>query len=117
MASKRVGWLSSKARTGFKELPSNAAWVLSKAFEPTRPAAGGAAEAASSASDTVGLAGMKLKSRASKVMDSLVDNLPVVGNESVESLMRRADEASEEARSAEERAVALAEERRRPLGR
>jgi hypothetical protein len=45
-------------------------------------------------------------------MDSLVDNLPVVGNESVESLMRRADEASEEARSAEERAVALAEEDR-----
>jgi hypothetical protein len=37
------------------------AWVLSKAFEPTKPAASGAAEAASSASDTVGVAGMKLQ--------------------------------------------------------
>lgn len=93
MASKRVGWLSTVARTGFKELPSNAVWVLSKAFEPTNPAASGAA--ASSASVTVGAAGMKLKGGASKVMDSLVDNLPVVGNESVESFMRWADESSE----------------------
>ena len=104
--SNQGGWLSSKARTGFKELPSNVAWVLSKAFEPAKPGSGKSG-AASSASETVGLAGMKLKSGASKIMDSLVD---LTDDDSVEALLRRADEASEEARSAEERAVALAEE-------
>ncbi|MBA3349587.1 MAG: hypothetical protein H0T12_03425, partial [Actinobacteria bacterium] len=95
-----VSWLSSKAKTGLKEFPSNAAWVLSKAFEPAKPAVESVSGAASDAGDSVGVAAAKVKNRTSRVMDSVVDTLPMVGNDSVESLMRRADEASEEARSA-----------------
>ena len=65
---------------------------------------------ADSVSDAGGEVGSNVKDRTSRMMNSAVDNLPLLGNDSVESLMRRADEASNEARSAEERAVALAEE-------
>lgn len=58
---KLVGY-RVKQEPVFKELPSNVAWVLSKAFEPTKPAGGAASGAASNASDTVGHAGRKLKS-------------------------------------------------------
>jgi hypothetical protein len=131
-----VGWLSTKAKTGLRDLPSNAAWVLSKALQPAKPAfedisegasaatdsvgAGaarvgrttsqGISQAASAAGDTFGAGASKVRAGTSRARDSVVDNLPLLGGDNLESLIRQADQASEEAKVAEERAVVAAEE-------
>src|SRR5580693_5769247 len=51
--AKPVRRMSSAARTGLKELPANAAWVLSKALAPAVSAKTGASKATSSVGDTV----------------------------------------------------------------
>jgi len=121
-----VGWLSTKAKTGLKDLPSNAAWVLSRALQPAKPAleditegasaatdsvgAGAAkvgrttsrgfSQAASAAGDTFGAGASKVRAGTGRARDSVVDNLPLLGGDNLESLIRRADQASEEARAA-----------------
>ena len=72
--------LSERARTGLREMPSNAAWLVSRARDQRRRATA-----------------------------AVVDASPT-GGDSVEMRMERAREAAERARDAEERAVEAAQE-------
>ena len=93
--------LSDRTRTGLREMPSNAAWLLSRALKP--------AEAVGEKSEA---AGSGIRDRGRRVRAALVDAAPGDGN-SVEVRMRRAREASERAREAEERAVEAEQEAER----
>jgi DNA repair exonuclease SbcCD ATPase subunit len=77
-------------RTGLREMPSNAAWLLSRVARP----AGGAAAG--------------VRDRGRMVTAALVDAAPY--GDSVEIRARRAREAAERAREAERRAVEAARE-------
>lgn len=90
--------LSERTRTGLKEMPSNAAWLLARALRPAG-AVGDAAESATA----------QARDRGRKVTAAVLDAAPV-GGDSVEVRMRRAREAAERARDAEERAVEAAQE-------
>ena len=70
--------LSERTRTGLREMPSNAAWLLSRALNPAE-AVGTAAESAT--------AGARDQGR--KVSAAVVDAAPV-GGDSVEIRMKRA---------------------------
>lgn len=91
-------WLSERSRAGLQELPSNAAWLLSRALKPAE-SAGSAAETAASGT----------RDRARKVRASVVDAVPV-GGDSVETRLKRARAAAERAQEAEAEAVAAARE-------
>src|SRR6185369_8110924 len=75
-----VGWLSEQTRTGLREMPSNAAWMVSRVLRP--------AESAGSATGSAA----------------------PVGGDSVDVRMRRAREATERAREAEEEALEATQE-------
>jgi hypothetical protein len=90
--------LLDRTRTGLREMPSNAAWLLSRVFRPAE-AIGTAAESAR--------AGARDQRR--KVGAAIVDAAPV-GRDSVEIRVRRAQDAAERAREAEDRAVEAARE-------
>jgi colicin import membrane protein len=94
--SHPMRWLSEQARTGLSELPSNAAWFLSRALPPVE-AAGSAAESAASGT----------RERARKVGASVLDAAPI-GGDSVETRIKRARAAAERAREAEEQALEAA---------
>jgi hypothetical protein len=79
--------LTERARTGLKDMPSNAAWLLSRALQPVESAAEGARD----------------QTRR------MVDASPI-GGDSVEVRMRRAREAAEEAQAAEDQAMEAAQE-------
>src|SRR5687768_6917444 len=72
--------LSERARTGLREMPSNAAWLVSRARDQRR-----------------------------RVGAAVVDAGPI-GGDSVEVRMKRAREAAERAREAEERALQATQE-------
>ena len=92
--------LSERARTGLREMPSNAAWLLSQALKPAEGVGDTAHSAVSAARDQRRRAGA-----------ALIDSVPV-GGDSVDIRMKRAREAAERARDAEEQAVAASEEAR-----
>jgi colicin import membrane protein len=77
-------WLASQARLGLRELPGNAAWLLSRAVQPAP--------------------GTRDKARV--LGASLVDAAPV--GDSVEMRMKRARAAAERAQEAEEEALEAA---------
>src|ERR687898_1907046 len=79
-----------RTRTGLREMPSNAAWLLGKALQPAEDVAAGA------------------RDQGRKVTAAVVDAAPV--GDSVEIRARRARDAADRAREAEERAVAAARE-------
>ena len=85
--------LLDRTRTGLREMPANASWLLSGALKR----ADGVGENSESATSS-------LRDRGRRVRAAMVDAAPGDGN-SVEIRMRRAQEASERAREAEERAV------------
>jgi colicin import membrane protein len=87
-------WLSDNAGTGLRELPSNAAWLLSRMLpdEATGPAAG-------------------TRDTARRIRASVEDASPM--GDSVETRMKRARAAAERAQRAEEEALAAAEEAKR----
>src|SRR5215211_7754215 len=87
-------WLSESAGTGLRELPSNAAWLLSQLLP---------AESAGTAGAT--------RDTARRIMASVEDAAPV--GDSVETRMKRARAAAERAQKAEEDALAAAEESKR----
>ncbi len=89
--------LSERARTGLRDMPSNAAWLLSRALKP--------AEAVGTAADS---ARIEARDQARRAQSAIVDAVPF--GDSVEIRMRRAEEAGERAREAEEQAVAAARE-------
>jgi chromosome segregation ATPase len=82
-----------RTRTGLREMPSNAAWLLSKALKPT---------------EALGDAAAGARDQGRKVTAAVVDAAPV--GDSVEIRARRAHDAAERAREAEERAVEAARE-------
>ena len=90
--------LSEQARTGLREMPSNAAWLLSRVLKPA-DAVGTAAESATA----------NARDQGRKVKAAVVDATPF-GGDSVDIRMRRAQEAGERAREAEERAAEAAHE-------
>jgi colicin import membrane protein len=89
-------WLSERTRTGLRDMPYNAAWLLSRVLQPAR-AGGTAAESAA--------AGARDQGR--RLSAAVADTVPV-GGDSVR--MRRARDALERAREAEEQAVEGARE-------
>jgi colicin import membrane protein len=95
--SHPMRWFSEQARMGLSELPSNAAWLLSRALLAPVEAAG--SESRSAASGT--------QDRARKLGASVLDAAPI-GGDSVETRMKRARAAAERAREAEEQAVEAA---------
>jgi DNA repair exonuclease SbcCD ATPase subunit len=90
--------LPEQTRTGLRDLPSNAAWLLSRVLKPAE-AVGTAAQSATA----------DARDRGRKVRAAVVDAAPL-GGDSVEIRMRRAQDAGERAREAEERAVEAAQE-------
>jgi colicin import membrane protein len=90
--------LTEKTRTGLREMPSNAAWLLSRALKPAE-ALGDAAESAAT----------EVRDRGRQVSAALIDATPGTGD-SVDVRMRRAREAAEQAREAEDQAVQAAQE-------
>ena len=90
--------LSERTRTGLREMPSNAAWLLSRVLKPT-DSVGGAAESATAAA----------RDRGRRVRAAVADAAPV-GGDSVDVRMRRARDAAERARDAEDRALEAARE-------
>jgi len=90
--------LAQRARTGLREMPTNAAWLLSRALKPAE-AVGSAAESATATA----------RDRGREVTAAVLDAAPV-GGDSVDVRMKRAREAAERARDAEEQAVEAARE-------
>ena len=80
-----------RTRTGLREMPSNTAWLLSRALKPA---------------ETLGDAAASARDQGRKATAAVVDSAPV--GDSVEIRARRAHEAAERAREAEERAVEAA---------
>jgi colicin import membrane protein len=89
-------WLSEQTRTGLREMPSNAAWLLSRVLQP--------AEAIGTATES-GAAGARGQGRRRSA--AVADTVPVDGDS---FRMRRARDALERAREAEEQAVEAARE-------
>jgi colicin import membrane protein len=87
-------WVSDSAGTGLRELPSNAAWLVSRVLsaDVTDPAAGP-------------------RDTARRIRASVEDVAPV--GDSVETRMARARAAAERAQRTEEEALAAAEESKR----
>jgi chromosome segregation ATPase len=98
MPRSPVGWLSEQMRTGLRELPSNAAWMVSRAFRPAGTVSSATESAARSARD-----------RGRRVQAAVVDATPV-GGDSVDARMKRARDAAERAREAEEQSLEAARE-------
>jgi colicin import membrane protein len=90
--------LPEQARTGLREMPSNAAWLLSRVLRP--------AEAVGAAAET---AAVGARDRGRRVTAAVVDAAPG-GGDSVDIRMQRAQEAGERAREAEDRALDAARE-------
>jgi len=87
-----------RTRTGLREMPSNAAWLLSQALKPAEAIESAAESATASARD-----------RSRKLGAAVVDAAPI-GGDSVEIRVRRARDAAEHAREAEDRAIEAARE-------
>jgi colicin import membrane protein len=87
-----------RTRTGLREMPSNAAWLVSRVLKPAEAIGNAAGSAAAGARD-----------RGRKVGAAVVDAAPV-GGDSVEIRVRRAQDAAERAREAEDEAVEAARE-------
>jgi hypothetical protein len=90
--------LSEKAKTGLREMPSNAAWLVSRALQPAESVGAAADNARAGARD-----------RRRRMSAAVVDAMPV-GGDSVELRLKRARDAADRAREAEERAIEAAEE-------
>ena len=90
--------LLERTRTGLREMPSNAVWLLSRALSPVDAIE----EAAESATASV-------RDQGRKVGAAVVDAAPL-GGDSVDVRIRRARDAAERAREAEDRAREAAQD-------
>ena len=86
--------LSELARTGLREMPSNASWLMSRAR---------ALQPAESVGTTAGNVKAGARDRRRKMSAAVVDAMPL-GGDSVELRLKRARDAAEQAREAEDRA-------------
>jgi hypothetical protein len=89
-----------RTRTGLREMPSNAAWLLSRALKPVDAVEDAAGSAVESARD-----------QGRRIEAAVIDAAPV-GGDSVEIKLRRAQDAAERAREDEERAREAAQDAR-----
>src|SRR4029453_18540774 len=89
--------LSERTRTGLREMPSNAAWLLSRALKPAE-VVGDAAHSAT----------VEARDRSRRAGAAIIDAAPL-GGDSVDMRMRRAKEAAERARETEQEAVHAAQ--------
>jgi colicin import membrane protein len=96
--ARRSMSLLERTKTGLREMPANAGWLLSRALKPAETIGGAAESAAAGARD-----------RGRQVRAAVVDAAPV-GGDSVEIRMKRAQDAAEHAREAEDRALEAARE-------
>jgi hypothetical protein len=87
--------------TGFKDLPRNTSWLLSKALGPVANAPGRAAAAADGAAGNVAETARTATSKVTSVLPG--------GGGSVEQRVEQAHAAAERARAAEEKALQAAE--------
>ena len=92
--------LSERTRTGLREMPSNAAWLLSRALKP-----------AESMGDAAHSATFEARDRGRRASAALIDAVPL-GGDSVDIRMKRAREAAEHARNVEQEAVQAAQDAR-----
>ena len=92
--------LLERTRTGLREMPSNAAWLASRALAP-KDAVGSAAESAAS----------RAREQSWRLSEALGDAMPG-GSDSIQVRMKRAQDAADDAREAEQRAVEAAQEAR-----
>ncbi len=90
--------LSERTREGLRDIPSNAAWLLSRVRRPAE-SVGSAAESATE----------NVRNRGRRVREAVADATPI-GADSVDVRMQRARDAAERAREAEEQAVEAAQE-------
>ena len=81
-----VRWLTEQAKTGLKELPDNARWLMSRAEER-----------ADDVGDSTGDLTSRARSKARQLKESVVEATPI-GGDSVEARLRSARDASERAR-------------------
>ena len=88
--------LTDRARDSLKEVPSNAAWLMSKVLGPTESAAESAAA--------------KARDQGRRLGAAVVESATPIGGDPVQTLIKRAKEAAERAREAEVDAVETAEE-------
>jgi colicin import membrane protein len=93
-----VGWLSERTRMGIRELPSNAAWMLSRVLRPAETVGSATGSAAADARD-----------QARRMRAAVVDATPG-GRDSIDVRMKRAREAAERARAVEDEALEAARE-------
>lgn len=98
MPRSPVGWLSEQLGTGLREMPSNAAWMVSRVFGPSGTVGSATGSAARSARD-----------RGRKMQAGVLDATPL-GGDSVDARMKRARDAAERAREAEEQSLQAARE-------
>jgi hypothetical protein len=100
-------------RNGLRDLPDNAAWLLSKALKPvTLAAAGDVSGAASSTAEAAGAAKSSVRQKAKAARRSVAGAVPLIGHDSVAALMREADAAAERAHDQEARALSPPQWRR-----
>lgn len=106
--SPAIQWLSKQTRTGIREMPTNAAWALSRLVQPAEKTVGSVAESAAAGGRKAG--------------STLIDVTPGLGEsrhrdgDSVDARMARARESAERARQAEDRAIQAADESRERSG-
>jgi chromosome segregation ATPase len=86
--------LLERALTGLREMPSNAAWLVSRALKPI---------------DAVEEAAVSVRDQGRKIEAAVVDSIPVRGD-SVEIRIRRAQDAAERAQEAEDEARVAAQD-------
>ena len=90
--------LLKRMRVGLREIPSNAAWLVSRR-RSSMDAVGTAAEAAA----------VRARDQGLRLSEAVSDAVPV-GEDSIQVQMKRAQAAADRAREAEERAVEAAQE-------
>jgi colicin import membrane protein len=96
--SSVVEQLVEGTQTGLREMPSNAAWLLSRVLHPAGSVGTAAGSAAAGARDR----GRKMK--------AVVADFTPIGEDSIDVRMKRARDAAERATEAEQRALEAAQE-------
>ena len=109
--------LSHAAAAGVKDLPSNTAWLIGKAWQPTAKEipekvnhlGDRFSEVAHAAAESAGPSMAGARRTASVAGKLIADVVPRIGQDTVADMMRRSDDAAEHAHEAEATAVRLAQ--------
>ena len=110
--------LSHATALGIKELPSNTAWLIGKAWRPAaeeipermNDLGARVSDVAQSAAESAGPSMIGARRKFGVAGKLLAEAVPGVGQESVSDLIEKADSAAEHAREVEATAVRLAQQ-------